>query len=203
MLYYKMPNYQNTVIYRIALKSDETECYIGSTCNFKHRMENHKYDCKTESRPNYNGQLYTFIREKGGWDNFEFDIIEEYPCLNKEELYIRERYWIELVSTLNSDIPGRTFKEWYNDNIDDQKEKRKVYNKKNAEYISNRYKLYCEKNAEKLDGRCRKYYRENRGEILEKIKKKFTCICGQVSTIAHKARHERNQIHQKYLNTLK
>ena len=48
--------------------------------------------------------------------NFEIVLLEEYPCSNKKEVQKRERWWIENHECVNKQIPGRTKKEWRDDN---------------------------------------------------------------------------------------
>ena len=65
----------------------------------------------------YNIFVYQFIRENGGWDNFDMILIEEYECENRLQAEQRERYWIEtLKAELNQIIPSRTRKQYYETN---------------------------------------------------------------------------------------
>ena len=62
---------------------------------------NHHRESKQEN-PKLNQKLYRFIRENGGWSNFQLILIVAYPCLNKEELNMKLREYIEnLIPTLN------------------------------------------------------------------------------------------------------
>ena len=92
----KMENdYKNSVIYRIYCKNpDITECYIGSTKCFEDRFYTHKSACNTKHNKQYNLYLYKFIRENGGWDNFDREILEYYDCNNEEELKQKEQEYI-------------------------------------------------------------------------------------------------------------
>jgi len=111
-----MPDYFKTVIYKIFCKDTNiTGKYIGSTTNFNKRKYKHKSDCSNE---NNNLKVYQYIRENGGFENFEMVIIEEYPSDNKKEANKRERFWIEkLKANLNSNIPTRTVKEYHKEKI--------------------------------------------------------------------------------------
>jgi len=127
-----MPDYTKTVIYKIVCKDETiTDMYIGHTTNFKNRIIDHKCCCNNIKDKSYNIKLYHFIRENGGWDNWDMIKIEEYPCNNINEATKRERYWVEeLKSSLNTDIPSRTQKEYYKENINKIKEYSKKYNEK-------------------------------------------------------------------------
>ena len=62
---------QTITFYKIYCKEDPNQFYIGSTKNFSGRKSHHKKNVKNRSGKLYWCKLYQFIREKGGWDNFE------------------------------------------------------------------------------------------------------------------------------------
>lgn len=88
-----MPDYSKTVIYIIrCLSLGILETYIGSTISFTSRKSGHHDACINENHPAYNRKIYKFIRENGGWENWEMVILEEYPeCTSKIQKLIRER----------------------------------------------------------------------------------------------------------------
>merc|ERR1712074_213099 len=91
-----MSNYENGTIYKIVCKDPKiTDCYVGSTTSHLKRKSKHKYDCNNEKSENYNFPVYRFIRDNGGWENWEFVLLEDYPCKTKKQLNIRERFWFE------------------------------------------------------------------------------------------------------------
>ena len=82
--------------YEIVCKDEDIDfIYIGSTKDFKKRKYQHKNACINEKNPNYNIQPYQFIRENGGWINFNMNSIEICECETKTHALIREQYWIE------------------------------------------------------------------------------------------------------------
>lgn len=100
-----MPDYSKTVIYVIrCLILGVTETYVGSTVNPTSRKSGHHNACINEKNRAYHFKIYKFIRDNGGWENWEFVILEEYPeCVNKIQKLIRERQVADrLNSTLNS-----------------------------------------------------------------------------------------------------
>jgi Fic family protein len=102
-------------IYKIYLNDD---VYVGSTNDYNLRINSHKYSCNNPNSKDYNFPIYQFIRENGGWDTFKKEIINETDKTGKE-LRELERYYIEtLKSNLNSEIPTRNKKEYYENNID-------------------------------------------------------------------------------------
>ena len=79
---------------------NSNDCYIGSTNDFKHRRWNHISDSNNEKSRHYNYKLYKFIRENGGWDNF--DMVKVCDC-EEEERNKMEQYHIDFIKpSLNS-----------------------------------------------------------------------------------------------------
>ena len=123
---------QNYVMHKIVCNDlNINDCYVGQTTNFNKRKSNHKYTCNNENSKKYNLKVYQFIRNNGGWDNFNMIEIEKYYCNDKNDAYKRERYWLEqLNATLNTQIPSRPAKEWKLDNKDKIKEQKAEYYQK-------------------------------------------------------------------------
>lgn len=79
------------------------ERYIGSTTNFSRRRSQHKKNTNNRRGKLYRTKLYRFIRQFGGWDCFDMEIIEVYPCDNLMEGKSKEQYHIDLhIPLLNS-----------------------------------------------------------------------------------------------------
>ena len=169
-----MPNYQNGLIYKLCCKdTDITDIYIGSTTSFRHRKKQHKSDCNNEKRHAYNYDVYKFIRENGGWENWDMILIEYYKCDTKLELEKREREVIEnLKPSLNQFIPTRTNKEY-----------KEEYKEQYKEYYKN-------------------YYEKNKEYFKEKAKEKITCECGAIITKPYINRHLKSIKHIGFI-TLK
>ena len=106
-------DYSKSVIYKLCCKDPLIEdIYIGSTTNMKVRKGQHKTDCNNKNIKAYNQNNYQFIRENGGFDNWDMIMIEEYSCNSKTELQKKERYWFdELKPSLNSIRPYATKEE--------------------------------------------------------------------------------------------
>jgi len=203
-------NYQNTIIYKIVCKDiNITDTYVGHTTNFDKRKNNHKTACNNENLRYYNINVYQFIRENGGWNNWE---------MNKRQAETRERYWLEqLGATLNSYVPTRTReeyrqenreqlneyqKEYYEANREIIIEKQKKYQKENKEIISEKNKEYRETNREQLNEYQKEYRKTNKDRISEKLKEKITCECGSIVRKNDLSRHRKSQKHLKYLDNL-
>ena len=162
-----MVNYQNSKIYKIVCNLTG-ETYYGSTtvrlCNrlAKHR-ENSKYSCKSKS-----------IIDR---ENYSCILVEEYPCENKDQLYQRERWYIENNVCINKCIPLRT------------EEDRIKYSKE-----------YYNKNRESKLVYVNEYREMNREELNEKRREKIVCECGAEITKSAFSRHKKSKKHLSYLN---
>ena len=114
-----------------------TKFYIGSTINLYKRMAMHKHNSQHSNLP-----LYCYIRDNGGWYNFNFSIL----CYcDKFELKKIERYFFDFYnsSLLNIRKPYSSEKEkqiYY-------KQYTSLYNQQNKEY----YKTYYLNNKEKYN----------------------------------------------------
>jgi len=117
----------------------------------------------------------------------EYDIVEKFPCIEKNEADVRERYWIDhFKSQLNSWIPSRTKEEWKNDN---------------KEIITGKKKERYEKNKKELVEYHKEDYEKNKKELLEKMKEKIQCECGCFSTKTHLLRHQKSKKHLDLMST--
>ncbi len=172
--------------YKIISKDENIkELYVGKTTNFKRRIRDHKNISNNQNCKGYNLKLYKFIRENGGWNNWEFIEIEKNEYNDKDSAF-KERYWIEeLKATLNNDIPSRTKQEWskiYRENNKEKdkqyrenrkeikKEKDKQYRENNKEIIKEKKKEYREKNKDKNKERDKEYYDKNKDKHKERDK---------------------------------
>jgi len=145
------------IIYIIKCKDKKIkDCYIGSTVNLKKRITKQKFCCNNPNSGRSHLKLYQFMRDNGGFINFEHKILEDdIEFNNRNELNKIERYYIEeFKSSLNIDIPSRTKKEYLKDTKNKRKEYCKQYQKKNKENIKNQRKIYREKNKSNINCNC-------------------------------------------------
>ena len=154
-------NYKNNVIYKIVCNDLKIkDLYVGQTTDFARRKSAHRFKCNDLSTKI---NIYNTIRINGGWTNWSMIEIEKYPCLDSNEARARERYWFEtLYANLNERIPITTEtekkeynKQFYEENKDLLKEKRKIYSQKEEVKIKNRENV-------------KRYVRENKYQILER-----------------------------------
>ena len=204
-----MTNYNNSIIYKLLRKDDfdNLNIYIGSTCNFRNRKCRHKFNTISEKSKNYYMDLYTYIRNNGGFDEWTMIQIENFKCNTKKELEARERYWVELLKPkLNSRVPNRTLKECKIDNIERYKEYDKKYYEEHKEQKKEYAKKYNEENKEVITKRKQKYIENNREEInrrkREQAAVKVTCECGCIVRTDNLTNHKKTQKHFDILKSL-
>ena len=114
-------NYSKNIIYKIVCKDEIVkDIYVGRTCDITRRKYQHKNNCINKKKL----YLYSCINLNGGWDNWDFIIVEQYPCENSIDAGHREKYWINLLmATLNinglfseNDANKEYKKKWYFEN---------------------------------------------------------------------------------------
>jgi len=100
-------DYSNTIFYKIFCKDTTIkDLYVGLTTNFVQRKHAHKQSCKNEKALNHNCKLYNAIRNAGGWDNWQMEIIAFHNCADSYEARKKEQEYFEaLGATLNSIDP--------------------------------------------------------------------------------------------------
>ena len=124
----KVMDYSNTHFYKIVCKDlNIKNCYVGHTSNFIKRKWAHKETCYNENSPAYNLNIYRFIRDNGGFQNFDMILIDTVNCENRLEACKKEREYIEsLNATLNRLTPYISDEE----RIDRDKKNRQIYQAK-------------------------------------------------------------------------
>ena len=145
----KLPiDHANTIIYKL-VKNDDYEnanIYIGSTTDYIRRKNKHKSDCNCVTSKGYNDKKYQYIRENGGWEEWNMIEVEKFPCNDKREAEAREEYWrCHFNSQLNTKRAYRTV------------EQRKQYD---IEY----QKIYYENNKDKKLEQQKKYYNNKKNK---------------------------------------
>ena len=182
--------YNHGIIYKLCCK-DLTikDVYVGSTCAFRMRKAAHKSDCNNENSKKYNRNVYKFIRDHGGWDNWDMIEIKKVNCETKRELEKEERAVLEMLGgTLNSIVPTRSHKEWAEAN-----------NTKRTKYKTEWY----ESNKERIIQKKKMKYHANKDAINEKAKTEMIkCECGSTIRKDGKIEHLKSLKHQKHLKSI-
>lgn len=101
-------NYEDSKIYKLTA-TGTTDCYIGSTSgSLQRRLWHHNHSA---ANPDTQKQTRACSLYEGG-RTVAIELVEAFPCANKTELNLRERYWIENTPTaINKNIPGQSWKE--------------------------------------------------------------------------------------------
>jgi len=171
--------------------------YIGSTWNMVDRKYTHKDRSKTSEYKNY-----VICRENGGYDNFIFEVLEEYECNDKIERVKREQHWLDtLKPTMNSQRAYATeeqLKEQKKEKVkqyyQEHKEERKQWRLEHKEEIKDYDKQYYHKNKEKNKEK-KKQWRLKNSEIIE-------CECGGKYKKYNHLVHIKTNIHKNYINNI-
>jgi len=214
-----MPDYSKGKIYCIrSFKTDDV--YIGSTTQtLAQRLGKHRSHYKQYL--NGNGDYYTSYKILKYGDHY-IELITLFPCSCKSELDAEEGKFIRDWDCVNKYIPGRTIKQYRNDNrdkiIEDNKQyyidnKDKIREKHKQYYIDNRDKIneygkqYRNDNKDKIKELKKQYHIDNRDKFKEYGKQyrndnkyKLTCICScNISKLNHKT-HLKRKKHKKLMN---
>jgi hypothetical protein len=170
-----MVKYQEAKIY--CIRSYQTEqIYVGSTCEpLARRLATHKSNFRKYQNNKYS---YVTVNEILKYGDAYIELIEKFPCEDKEELNKREGHYIRTLDCVNKVVPGRTIKE--------------------------SQKAYCqsEKGRKKKRYHTKKYYWKYKEIINQKQSTNFNCICGGRYTKANKSRHVKTIFHRLFLLSL-
>ena len=203
-------DYSNTIIYKIFCKDENIkDFYIGHTTNFSQRKYAHKLAVKHN-----NSKLCKFIRENGGWINWNMIELSKHNCKNSlDAKMIEYSYHKNLKPTLN-DIDIDTFFK----NITSHKngvffEQLKITPKtpienKNINFLCKDCLFSCSKKSDWERHILRKKHLEKINNDYcdhnEDIKMEFICDCGNIYKYkSGLIRHQKSQNCQKYLNVEK
>jgi hypothetical protein len=180
----KAKDYSNTIIYKIACKDAEiTDVYVGHTTNFCLRKRCHKHQSTNPNAKAYHLYVYQFIRDHGGFNNWQMVEVKTYTCTSNLDASSRERYWLQkLNAKLNKQIPSRTTKEYHALYRENNKEKLQEYSKA----------YYKEHNTEKLQEYRKAYYKEHSATCI--------CECGGHYVLVNRTHHFKTKKHLKYLS---
>lgn len=205
-------------IYKIITSLDTNFCYVGHTVKtIKQRWSKHIESFRKWVKSSQTTRKYAWFTkaveiEDLDLKTFTIELIEETKVETKDEIKKLERKWIEELHSCNIMIPGRTDKEWENEN----KDKTKGYYKKYRDKPESKEikKKWIEENKVKTKEYMKKYNEENRDKLREQKKenqKKYQekrklnisnkCPCGGHYKSQYKSEHERTKKHQKFIQS--
>ena len=174
--------------------------YIGSTIQPLHkRLRGHRYSFETQTRETTS---YEIIK----YDDNYIELLEEYPCENKNQLNKREGELIRLHinSCVNRYIAGRTQAEYRNEPKHREKavQVSKDYRVANKQKVKEMMHEYNIKNRETIAVNHQKYRAEHLEAINIRAKRIINCECGSTIQNAERARHSKAKKHKDYILSL-
>jgi len=167
--------------YKLINTVDDTY-YIGSTAKkyLNNRLYDHKYTANNELfRTNSN--LYEHMRKIGA-DKFDIELIEEYHCHSRQELWQREEFFINLLKNEPNCLNMRRAfvsneenykKKYYDQHKEEIKEYKKQYANQHKEEIKEYKKQYANQHKEEIKERKKQYYEQNKEELNEQRKQYY------------------------------
>ena len=179
----KKMNYQNGKIYTIRSYQTDDVYYGSTTQPLSKRLSMHKrhYKLWQDNKKNY---LTSFEIVK--YNDCYIELVENYPCNSKAELEKFEGQCIRNNECINKNIPGRSKKQYREDN----KDKMDIW-----------YKQYREDNKEKISKQKKQYQEDNKEKIKQHKSQNHVCECGGKYTHCHKAIHMKSKKHITYIES--
>ena len=118
------------------------------------------------------------IFDAHGVENCKIELVEEFPCENKEQLNKREGFYIQSNECVNRNIAGRTLAEWMEDTRDHRNE------------VARRWKAANPEKVKEIEKRTRAKHHD---QIRAKAAAKELCdVCGAEVSHHHLQRHKRS-----------
>lgn len=148
--------YSKGKIYKLVSNMTE-KIYIGSCCV---PLNNRLYIHKKMFKYFQTGKRATCCSSKELLEidpNIQIVLIELFPCSSKQELFKRERYWIENLNCVNKIRPITT--------IDEKIEYRRKHYVENKEEVLKKAKEYREKNSEIIKQKKQNYYNTHKDVV--------------------------------------
>ena len=176
-----MVNYKNGKVYKLICDNPDL-VYYGSTTQkyLTSRLACHRRELNCSSK-----ELFEY-------GNVKIILVEKVECESRDELLMRERFFIENNNCVNKEIPIRTKDEKKIIRINTLKNYYEINKEKISKYQKNNRKDY------QIE-----YYKKNSKKKIEyqkeRSKQKMTCMCGSVFRMCTKARHCRSIKHQTYM----
>ena len=117
-------DFSKGVIYTVRSRSEPELIYIGSTIEtLSRRLTKHRSDYKRYLEGKMN---YVTVFDVTKFNDYYIELLEEFPCENKQQLDQREGYHQREIVCVNMRQAGRTDKQWRLDNDQRLKDNYKV-----------------------------------------------------------------------------
>ncbi len=174
------------------------DCYVGATKDMDERMVIHKKAVRYIKRQQ---KLYKFIRHNNLYDKMKMKILDTVETDKLAEAKLIERLYIDTIEpTLNSCLPGRTRKQYFNEHKNEIYRKRNIKNLLNREKFKEKSLKYYYDNREKRNEKHKQYLKTEKGkQATANRKRKVQCICGAVLNFNRLRSHTHTQKHKDNL----
>ena len=177
-------------------------------------IEVEKYPCKDRNEACAKEREWFEILNSKLNTNFPQRSYEEWYKVNKEELFIKNKQYVEdnretiaeykkQYAEENRDKIVEYKAQHYENNKIELLIKQNQYHKDNRETILIKQKQYVKDNKLKIIEQQKKHREDNKEEIKERKRKTFICECGVESTQDHKSRHLKSIFHIRYIENIK
>jgi hypothetical protein len=208
--------YHNGKIYRIVCNITGL-VYIGGTCKprLSTRLAWHRYRYKRflSNKEKYMGTSSIVLEN----NDYFIELVDYAPCETKDELNKIEGQYIRTTECVNKNIPGRSIKEYHQDNKERRNAIGRQYVQNNKEAIRVQRRQFHQDNKERINIRHRQYYQDNKEQInirhrqyhqdSKEASTKVQCdLCKSIVSKINLSQHKKTNICKKYseiINCLK
>jgi len=175
---------------------DEGDVYYGSSTNKRvnDRFIGHKCHFRNWKEGKKTHMTSFNLFEKYGVDNCVIEKVEDVVYINKSTLVERERFYIDNNKCINIQLPGRTRKQYADENKEQLKIKKKEYRITNKEILQSKKKAYNDSHKEE--------YREYCLKNKEKFQTPVHCECGSICFSRRYSTHIKTKKHLAYLKSI-
>lgn len=174
---------------------DEGDVYYGSSTNKRvnDRFVGHKVHFRNWKEGKKTHMTSFNLFEKYGVNNCVIEKVEDVVYTDKSTLVERERFYIDNNKCINIQLPGRTRKQYAEDNKEHRKIKANENKIKNWDIIQPKKKAYRDSHKEE--------YREYCLKNKEKFQTPVHCECGSICTSRNYSTHIKTQLHLDFIKT--
>jgi hypothetical protein len=202
-----MPDFSKSKIYKLISNNPEiTSVYYGSTTQkLCARMSTHRAHYKSWCNGKVGScSIFEYFKQYG-IEQFHIELVEDFPCDNKQQLFSRENEFIRGFdcinknSTITTPEEKKQYHQQYNKQYNlDHADELKQYRSEHVDEV----KQYQLDHADELKDYQKQYYSEHADDISIKNKETIVCQCGCFITTGFKLRHIKTNKHKKLMSKL-
>jgi predicted transcriptional regulator len=150
-----MPDYQKAKIYKLWSPSKNLVYYGSTVQTLSQRLADHNAV--------YNkNKIYCYSYLVLECEDYKMELVEEYPCNNKQQLLKKEAEYITSNICVNKKIPARTREEYKQDNKEKIKIAQKNYYDNNTNKRIENANNWNKNNRDRINSRRKILYQENK-----------------------------------------